>query len=145
MNKKAQAATAIYMAVFVIVCGMLFFFFLIILDTQSKEMYQIPAGLEQAILKERFLENCFGEQEILSGHYSQGIAWDNFDQEHLNECYDIAAGSEYLGFRLRLEYNGKEKAIQTRNWRGEAARTRVFDVLIDGEGGRLLIEVQDAQ
>lgn len=138
-----------WMAVFVIVVGVLFTIFLVFLNSTSSDVYQIPPGTEETILKERFFGNCFWEQEELTGNYVSMISWEKFDQKNLDDCYNILGESKDLGFRLRLTVGGEEKSIETRNWRakpvyGEGQKVNVWK---DGQQaeGNLLVEVQNAE
>ncbi len=138
-----------WMALFIIVVGIMFAFFLVFLFSSSSSLYIIPPGTEEIMFKERFLGDCFLKPNELTGEFSSVIDWDKFDQEHLNECYNIGEESRQLGFRLRLKVGDEEKAISTRNWKekpvsGEGQEVNVWknnEQLL----GDLLIEVQDAK
>ncbi len=148
MDKRGDwtADTSPFMAIFIIICSGLFMLFLFSVSGYATDLYKIRPGTEELIFQERFLKNCFAQQDLLSGVNSE-IDWDKFNLNHLDKCYEILPDSRYLGFRLTLKVGGEEKQIQTINWQDKVARGESKSVLVWKDSikkqGQLLIEVQD--
>ena len=132
--------SAMMMALFIMIVGLLTMFFMLLVNNYATDLYKIPSGTEEIIFQQRLLNNCFiGEGALIS--------WDNFNQNNLDTCYNLAATANYYDFRLSLEVDGEEKTIQTRNWENKPDHGESIEVPVwklgEIKSGTLSIEVEN--
>lgn len=153
-NRKADISgrKMIFYIVFSFVAAITFMLIVYLTDSGRSKIADIPSGLEDYLLIQRFLSssNCFAYQDADSGRTEhRSIDLQKFNEINLNKCYD-ATDTKIKAFRLTLSYGNSKNTINTKNWEGfvKRAETRVIDVY-DGQirqmQAELFIEVQYAK
>jgi len=120
-----------------------------IVPKKNAEIAQIPIGLENYLLTQRFLNSpiCFAYQDEVTGHIKQKVIdIKKFTQDNLRNCYD-ARNDDIRAYRFVLEYKNKNIELRTDNFRGypgEYTTETVF--VIDSNNliqSKLLIETHE--
>lgn len=153
LNKKSEvsARKIIFygVACFVIVAA----FFLIVWISYSgkSKINEIPSGLENYILAQRFLRSpvCFTlKDKDTNRAYPMAIDLEKFNQANLDNCYN-AEGTQVKAYRLTLDYSGTKININTRNWEGFLKKAETKKILLYDHGkiqmAELFVEAQDAK
>jgi len=91
---------------------------------------QIPEGLEEFILTERFLSSCFIPEE--QTYLSNTIDWDKFNSNYLNDCF-LTDDKNSMQFRLTLidQTKGDQAdTISTKHWSNKFNQESPYTVTI---------------
>ena len=153
LGKKADISgrKMIFYIVVAILLSIAFLFIVIIVPSNNSQISEIPLGVENNILVERFLSSpyCFVFQDKDTKRYSPLlIDKQRFTQENLEKCYS-ADSTNMKGFRLTLTFENQKLTINTKNWQGFIKKAETKQVSIYDRGkiqtGELYIEIQDAK
>ena len=152
-NKKADMSgrKIIFYIIFSFVGAITFMLIVYLSSSQESKIAEIPYGLEENMLFHRFLNSpsCFAMyDENIQRAYPQIIDLSKFTKEQIDKCYDPA--DNLMAFKLTLEYDGKQKQVETRNWQGflkksEIRRVFVYDNSLNQDNirqGMLKTEIQ---
>ena len=112
-----------------------------VVPATGSEISQIPIGLENYLLSQRFLNSplCFVYQDVDTNRaYPFIIDIKKFNQENLNKCYNTK-DTNVKAYQFTLNYDRESKKISTKNWKGFLwkAETKQVSVYADGKIGPL--------
>lgn len=156
-NKKATENwvldSILFLILSVIILGFSILIFLVIIDYFASKDVEIPKGVEEFILIERFYNSpdCFAYQDEQTGRvYQKSIDLNKFkDKASLSKCF-LSSNPKYA-FKLELENpeNQEKIVITTPDWANNADfRLEQRDVFIylDNkiENRKLSISIQNA-
>lgn len=154
-SKKAETDISARKVIFYIVFGILasitFLLIAFLVPVNASEISQIPEGMENYILIQRFLSSplCFAYVDKDTGRAYPGlIDTGKFTQANLDGCYD-AKDSNAKAYRLTSNYWKDTKTIQTTNWEGFLAKAQTEKIKVYDNGlindAALFIEMQEAK
>jgi len=119
MNKKSQLGIPdrmIKIAIIGILLPALIFTFIIFVYTYNTPY--MPKDLDPLIMIERFVNTCFTYQDSDTLRYYPGmIDVQKFDSKQMKTCYYLEEDTIVKAYKLRLEYESKQKIVQTTNWK----------------------------
>ena len=155
-NKKAESdeisgSKMIFYLIFSFLAAIVFMIIVYLARSNRMEIANIPSGLENYIITQRFLISplCFAFQDADSKRvYPWVLDLKKFNEENLNKCYS-ASDTKLKAYRLTLAYGTEKKTISTKNWEGFLKKGETKQVFVNNEGriikGELFVEMQDAK
>lgn len=153
LGKKADISgrKMIFYIVVAILLSVALLFVVIIVPSRNSQISEIPFGVENDILIERFVSSpyCFIFQDKdTKRSFPLLIDRQRFTQENIEQCYG-SDSTNTKGFRLTLTFENQKLTITTKNWQGfiKKAETKQVSVYDNGkmQSGELYIEIQDAK
>ena len=150
-NKRAADISArkiIFYIIFGFLVAIVFLFIAFLVPTKSSEISQIPAGMENYVLTQRFLNSCFAMHDENADRFYPIIDLVKFNQENLDKCYNIN-GANVKAYRLTLKYGTEPKILTTKNWEGFLTQRETNYIFINENGkisrAAILVETQDVK
>ena len=152
-NRKADISAR--KVIFYIVSSILLvavFFIIIWINLSNKSLIsEMPIGLENYLIVQRFLNSPSCSVSIdkdTNRAYPWIIDPKKFNQENLNVCYG-AQDTKVKAYRLTLTYGSGKNIISTKNWEGFLKKAETNHIFVNDEGkiqrAELFIETQDAK
>ena len=154
LPKKAQIAMdwMPFLIVFSVVVGVIFAIFIFLVNTYASSNVDIPEEINEYVLYQRFLRNpsCFIYEDIAGRSYPLHIDMVKFNQNRIERCYTSFGNKDFIAFKLKLSYDGKEQSIKTDNWDdalGPDKRETIKGIIVhigkNTFGGEMAIEMQN--
>lgn len=143
----------LFYMIFALVAAATAFILVYVTTTDASEIDNMPLGLEEYILINRFLHSpeCFAYKDESIDRIYSFIDWSKFTDASLRHCYNLNS-TIVKGFELTLtiqnEKNEKEeKTISTANWEGMLRKKTETKIMVLKEGkiyrGVLVISIQN--
>lgn len=152
-NKKADISGRKMVFYFIVIFVLVAAFFIVIwvIPSGKSDISEMPIGLEDYLLVQRFLNSpyCFTlYHSDIKRSYPHIFDLAKFTEGSLNKCYD-AKDTNVKAYRLTLSYDNEKKPVNTMNWEGFLKKGETNHIFFDKDGkiqqAELFIETQNAK